>query len=70
MQKEKVVREALSETSRELEHIEELRSMRNLNQGYSEIRNAALNEIERLVLEKRKVLLWMLKEEETATDQA
>ena len=67
MQKEKVVREALQETARDLEHIEELREMRNINQGFSEIRNGALNEIERLVLERRKALLWVLKEEETDT---
>lgn len=63
MQKEKVVREALADTAKELEHIEELRAMRNLNQGFSEIRNSALNEIERLALERRKTLLWVLKEE-------
>ena len=64
MQKEKDVRAALQATARDLEHLEEMREMRNTNQGYSEIRNQAVNEIERLMLEKRKVLLWVLKEEE------
>lgn len=63
MQKEKVIREALQATARDLEHLEELREMQTANMGYSEIRNAALNEIERLLLEKRTVLLWVLKEE-------
>lgn len=60
MQPEQTIQDALAVTAKELEHLEELRAMRTLNQGFSEIRNSALNEIERLILERRKTLMWIL----------
>lgn len=60
MRSQEEVRQALQDTAKELEHLEELRAMRTMNQGFSEIRNRALNEVERLVMEKRETLLWIL----------
>lgn len=68
MQSEEAVRDALRVTARDLEHLEELREMRTLNQGFSEIRNRALGEVERLIQERRETLLWVL--QNASTDEA
>lgn len=68
MQTEEAVRVALETTAKDLEKLEEFREMVTLNAGFSEIRNKALGEMERLIQERREALIWVLENpNETAT---
>lgn len=50
----------LQQTEKDIEHFAELQAMKDLNQGHSPVRDKTMNEIQRLLLEKRATLRWVL----------
>lgn len=60
MQTSKTVKIELQKVEKDLEHLAELRAMRDLNQGYSLARDKLFGEIQRIMNEKRDVLRWVL----------
>lgn len=60
MQTSKTVKIELQKVEKDLEHLAELRAMRDMNQGYSLTRDKLFGEIQRIMNEKRDVLRWIL----------
>lgn len=60
MKKKAEIEVELAQTEVDLEHFVELKSFQDLNVGHSPTRDRTMNEVQRLILEKRAVLRWVL----------